>query len=521
MNEDKTPKPQADSAVAEGDARLRALVDTIVDGVVIIDAHGTVQSFNPASEALFGYSAEEAVGRNIKMLMPAPYREEHDGYLEHYRQTGERRIIGIGREVTGLRKDGTAFPILISVGETVHEGQATFVGVIRDLSATKATEDELRHAHRLEAVGQLTGGIAHDFNNLLTVIVGNLEMLEAQLGDDPDKRESIGQALEAAELGAELTGRLLAFARRQPLAPKVINLNDLVTGLSPILRRTLGESIQISTLLAPDLAATLVDPGQVENAVLNLAVNARDAMAGGGVLTIETANAELDEDYAAALLDLEPGFYVQLSITDTGTGMAAEVRARAFEPFFTTKGKGAGTGLGLSQVYGFVKQSGGHARIYSEPGHGTTVNLYLPPAQAAPAAQPVERRAAALPAASGEIVLVVEDDPRVRRLTLRRLTELGYGILEAADGQGALDVLAEPGKVDLLFTDMVMPGGISGADLAREAQARRPELKVLFTSGYARDALTPTGEMEEGALLLRKPYRLADLAHKLREALES
>jgi PAS domain S-box-containing protein len=501
---DVTEARRAQSMVAEREARLRSILETAPDAIITIDERGIVQSFSAAAERLFGYAPGEVIGRNVKMLMPAPHRENHDDYLARYLRTGEKRIIGIGRQVEAQRKDGTIFPMQLAVGEAKLGKSHIFSGFISDLTARVKMEQDLRQAQKMEAIGQLTGGVAHDFNNLLTVISGNLEMLERRL-TVAEHREILREAQEASQLGAELAKRLLAFGRRQSLNPRPIDLKALVGSMVDLLRRSLGEMIAIETRLAEGLPMIMVDPGQIESALLNLAVNARDAMPAGGQLIIETARAQIDADYAAAYADVVPGIYVTLAVTDTGTGMAPEVRRRAFEPFYTTKGPGAGSGLGLSMVYGFVKQSGGHVQLYSELGHGTTVRLYLP-ARVDDAGIGEQRPAAAVArAASGETVLVVEDDQRVRRVSVRRLKELGYAVIEAESGPAALAVLDREEPIDLLFTDIVMAGGMTGVELAHEARRRRRELKILFTSGYAEPAVIKGGLLTTNAGWLGKP----------------
>jgi PAS domain S-box-containing protein len=519
VNWDVTEAKRAQSMLEEREARLRSVLETAPDAIITIDSRGRVQSFSMAAEKLFGYAAGEVIGHNVNILMPSPYRERHDGYLERYLGTGEKRIIGIGREVEARRKDGTIFPIELAVGEVKLDGAHIFTGFIRDLTARARMEQDLRQAQKMEAIGQLTGGLAHDFNNLLTVISGNLEMLEGRI-DEAGHRELIKEAQGAAELGAQLSNRLLAFGRRQPLDPKPTDLNALVRGMSDLLRRSLGEQVQIETRLAADLPATIVDPGQVENALLNLAINARDAMPKGGQLIIETGQAEIDADYVEAHAEAWPGHYVTLAVTDTGVGMPPEVRRRAFDPFFTTKGPAAGTGLGLSMVYGFVKQSGGHVQLYSEVGLGTTVRMYLP-ARAAEGATAVRRTAVPTTRAkAGDTILVVEDDPRVRRVSVRRLKELGYTVVEADGGPAALKVLDRGGAIDLLFTDVVMAGGMTGIELAREAHRRRPGLKTLFTSGYAEPAVIQRGLPGSESAWLSKPYSTLELHSKIRELLD-
>ncbi len=474
---------------------------------------------------MFGYEAADLEGQNVKILMPEPYRAEHDGYLANYAGTGVKKIIGIGREVTGRRKDGTTFPLHLAVSEFEADGRRYFTGMIQDISDRKHVEEALRESERrfaqaqkMEAVGQLTGGIAHDFNNLLLVISGNLELLEPHLTRDAS-RDLLKDAQDAAALGSKLTDQLLTFARRRHLDPQVIHLNDLVVGITDMLRRTLGQHISLSTSLAREIWPTRADPGQFQSAIVNMAVNSRDAMPQGGKLVVETRNILLGRDHADFQSELMPGEYVQLSISDTGTGMPPEVRDRVFEPFFTTKEKGRGTGLGLAMVYGFVKQSGGHVTIYSEGGLGTTINLYLPRAEAVSAtAAPAVPRSDLDPQAR-ETILVVEDDARVRQLTIRRLELIGYQVLEAPDGPTALDILGGNDPIDLVFTDLIMPGGLSGREVAMRARQLRPGIKVLLTSGYAEELIHGDELQREQLKVLRKPYQQADLAAALRDVL--
>src|SRR5271156_6794718 len=373
-------------------------------------------------------------------------------------------------------------------------------------------EDALRQAQKMEAIGQLTGGIAHDFNNLLTVIMGNIETMQRRLPSDHEFHRLIAAALRGAFRGAELTQRLLVFARRQPLAPEVVSPNKLVSGMSDLLRRALGEAVAIETVLAGGLWSVFADANQLENRLINLAVNARDAMPDGGKLTIETANCYLDEAYCSMQADLTPGQYVGLFVTDTGEGMPQDVVEKAFEPFFTTKGIGQGTGLGLSQVYGFVKQSGGHVKIYSEVGSGATVKLYLPRDYSTDDVADTQLNAVAIPRGNGETILLAEDDPDVRSFATDGLRELGYRVVEAMDGHVALRLLDAHREIALLFTDVGLPGGMNGRQLADEALRRRNGLKVLFTSGYARNAIVHHGRLEAGVELLVKPFTFTALA---------
>jgi CheY-like chemotaxis protein len=374
----------------------------------------------------------------------------------------------------------------------------------------------------MEAVGQLTGGIAHDFNNLLQVITGNLEALQRHLPPDSGRMQRAANlAMNGARRAAALTQRLLAFSRRQPLDPKPIDVNALVQGASELMHRTLGETIAIETVLGAGLWRVEVDPNELEAALLNLAVNARDAMPEGGKLTIETANIHIDQVYAANHAEVLTGQYVAICISDTGVGMTVATVNQAFEPFFTTKPVGKGTGLGLSQVYGFVKQSGGHVKIYSEVGQGTTIKLYLPRLLTEPVA--IESLESTLPAegSTEETILVVEDDDDVRANSVESLREIGYRVIEAHDGPSALRLLERQMRVDLLFSDVVLPGGLTGAQVSAQARAMRPDLKVLFTTGYARNAIIHHGRLDKGVHLITKPFTLNDLAAKVRDVLDA
>ena len=379
-NSDITGLKRAQAELATREAHLRSILDTVPEAMIVIDERGLVTSFSAAAAKLFGYHPEEVLGRNVRMLMPEPYRAEHDGYIANYLKTGEARIIGYGRLVKGLTKDGAVFPMELAVGEARANGQRIFTGFVRDLTSRQKMEEELRQSQKMEAVGQLTGGVAHDFNNHLTAIIANLEMLYPNLADR-EQREHVKEALEAAQEGAKLASQLLAFGRRQPLNPKPSDVGPLVSNFADLLRRTLGEAIELGIAVVGSAHLTVVDESQLRNALLNLAINARDAMPRGGRLTIEITNVRLDSDYAQTYPDIRTGRYVLITVSDTGTGMSEEVRRRAFEPFFTTKATGAGTGLGLSMVYGFVKQSGGNIQIYSEIGHGTSVRVFLPLAE--------------------------------------------------------------------------------------------------------------------------------------------
>jgi PAS domain S-box-containing protein len=399
-------------------------------------------------------------------------------------------------------------------------GRACLLGTCQDISERLELEDQLRRAQRLESVGQLTGGVAHDFNNLLTVILGNAEVLAEDLAGNPQLEVMAQVVMEAAQRGADLTQRLLAFARKQALVPQAVDVNQLVAGMSAMLRRTLGEHIRIAFAPAPELWSALVDPAQLDNTLLNLCLNARDAMPQGGRLLIETDNVQLDAADAQRQPDVQPGPYVMLSVSDTGTGIPPELLGRVFEPFFTTKEKGKGTGLGLAMTYGFVKQSGGHVSIKSQPGLGTTVRLYLPRAAEAAGLRGEGAGKGAPSVGGAETILLVEDDELVRRYAQAQLAALGYRVLHAEDGQQALLLLQGSEPVDLLFTDVVMPG-MSGRELAQQALAQRPRLRVLYTSGYTEDAIVREGRFEPGVRLLAKPYRRDELARSIRGLLDA
>ncbi len=503
--------------VSMREAHLRSILETVPEAMVIIDEKGVISSFSAAAERLFGYGAAEVCGRNVSILMPPPDKENHDTYLARYLTTGRRHIIGYGRIVTGIKKDGAQFPMELAIGETIANGERIFTGFIRDLTSRHKLEEELRQAQKMEAIGQLTGGIAHDFNNLLTVISGNLEMVERRVEEGP-ARELIRAAQEAADDGARLTGQLLAFGRRQPLNAQLADVGQLVAHFSDLLRRALGETIELRTVVTGSSNHAMVDASQLQNALLNLAINARDAMPRGGRLTVEIAHAEIAPAEAGARPEMRPGDYVLISVSDTGVGMTRAVRERAFEPFFTTKSIGAGTGLGLSMVYGFVTQSGGQIRLDSEPGHGTTVRIYLPGVRPPPAVSRDEsapnRGRAGLPGGT-ETILVVEDEPRVRRVAIARLRDLGYTVIEAANAEEALKAAEDSRPIDLLFSDVVMPGGMDGHMLASKIRVLRPGIKVLLTSGYAEPSIAERGQAEVGTWL-RKPYTSEALATRLR-----
>ena len=515
---DITDRKRAEQAVLESEAMARGIVETALDAFVQMDERGVILEWNSQAGAMFGWSRREAFGRTLAdLIVPEVHRERHKEGLARFLSTGESAILGRRFEIEAQRRDGRQIKVEVSVTALRRDGGYVFNAFIRDLTDKIAAEALVRQAQKMVAAGQLTGGIAHDFNNILTVITSTIEVLADAVADKPEAAAIAKMIDEAAERGAELMRRLLAFARKQPLQPHKINVNSLIVDTAKLLRPTLGGNIEIETMLEDGAWPSLVDPNQLSTTLLNLALNARDAMPGGGKLTLETGNVFLDENYAKAHSDVQPGPYVMVAVSDTGTGIPAAIRDRVFEPFFTTKDIGKGTGLGLSMVYGFVKQSGGHIMIYSEEGHGTTVKIYLP------RARDLDEAPDLVPAAAieggKEAVLLVEDDALVRTLVTTQLNSLGYTTLAAASAAEALSLIDRGATVDLLFTDVIMAGGMNGRQLADEALKRRPSLKVLFTSGYTESAIVHHGRLDPGILLLAKPYRKSDLARMIRAAI--
>lgn len=491
---------------------LLALLDAAVDAIIVADGAGKIMRLNTAAATLFGHSVDRLIGENVRMLMPAAMAARHDGFLRHHLETGEKRIIGQGRDVEGQHADGSVFPLHLSVGRADISGEVAFVGILHDLSRRKAAEEATARSQRMDAIGQMTGGIAHDFNNLLTVVIGNLELLE--MAETLEKsRALITDALEAAEVGADLTSRLMVFARKSTLNSEVSDLNTEAAKAVAMLRRTIGAHIKVETDYAEDLWLTQIDATQLQTAVLNLALNAQDAMPSGGKISLETRNMHLDDTYVAQDIGIEMGNYIRLSVTDTGEGMSGDTRARAMEPFFSTKPVGQGTGLGLSMVYGFIKQSGGHVAIYSEVGQGTTVSLYFPalPDAVLQDQEPRTDSDSYTSLGQDKLVLVVEDDPRVLRLSETCLLALGFRCISATTGDAAWDIVTSRDDISIVFTDLVMPGEMSGYTLAKRIAAEKPELRILITSGFS-EALMRGDSQASEFKVLRKPYRQADLA---------
>jgi PAS domain S-box-containing protein len=497
----------------EGEARLRSILAAVPDALVIVDGNGIIRSFSVSAQAAFGYRTDEVLGRSVAMLMGERYGRNPVRLITRYLRRARPERLGRKRKLSARRKDGSIMPAELSISAAALGKERLLIIFIRDLSDSQLLEEELRQAQKMDAIGQLTGGIAHDFNNLLTVIIGDLEMLEARLSNQRDLTLA-REALQTAELGAELTSRLLAFARRQPLNPVRVDLARLMGEFEGFLRRSLSEEIEVQIKVEPGLPSVLVDPTQLQVALFNLAINARDAMPGGGKLSIRVGHSAGKGRSRPAL--------VTISVTDNGMGMSEDVRKRAPEPFFTTKGPGSGTGLGLSMVYGFVKQSNGNIEIDSTQGNGTTVRLQLPAAtgEAAKAMAPLHPLRGETALGGGEIILVVEDDARVRGVTLERLTALGYRTLEAASGAEALEKLAINGNVALVISDYVMPGGMNGGQLVQILRETHPCLPVILTTGHALPEEIQLGRVS-GASWLAKPYGMDDLAGAVRDILRA
>ena len=502
-------------------ALLEAILEAAVDAIVVSDDKGVILRTNPAANAMFQRADSEMIGQNVNVLMPESFAARHDDYMRHHIETDENRIIGIGRDVDGIRKDGTVFPLHLSVGETQIDDKRLFIGILHDLTQRKAAQAALSRSLRLDAVGQMTGGIAHDFNNLLTIIIGNLELLELR-GATDKQAPQIKDALDAAQMGADLISRLKVFARRSDLKPEKVDLRDLCEDTLSILKRTLGSQIEIKTEYDPITSLVMIDPVQLQSALINLALNARDAMSDAGELLITVRNVRIDDDYMAQEVDVGTGDYVCLCVSDDGSGMTADEQENAFHPFFTTKSEQGGTGLGLATVYGFVRQSGGHITLYSEEGLGTSFGLYFPALSETRAT--VQDKVSMVagshpPFGEGKTVLVVEDNPRVRRLTVERLNGLGFKVGEADSGDMAQTMLAEGYQADILFTDLVMPGALNGFDLAANVEAQFPNVKILLTSGYASDVVTSRMSNGKTFDILHKPYRLSELVERLQALL--
>jgi signal transduction histidine kinase/CHASE3 domain sensor protein len=529
----ETTNESLETKVAERTAHMHAINEELrqsasvltstfagmAEAVLVIDKEGAVVLSNVAAKRMLHYRPGTSIGQfwaqnvayQVDGSTPVVPREKPAARVLRGEHFDALEII--------VRRIASRDTIDVMVsGRPLHDAGGVVSGgalVFHDVTAVRETERKLHQAQKLDAIGKLTGGVAHDFNNMLTVITGTTEILVADLGDKPELQEVAALINQAADRCAELIQHLLAFARKQPLQPRNVDINACISDIARLLRPTLGEQIEVQSMLEPGTTTALIDPSQLANALINLAINARDAMPNGGKLTLETANIALDEGYGLKDGDICPG-YVMIAVSDTGTGMSAEMCEKVFEPFFTTKPVGKGTGLGLSMVYGFVKQSGGHIKIDSEEGRGTSIKLYLPAASgSADVAIPVTAPAPG----AGETILVVEDDTLVRDFVVTQLHSLGYRTAAACDGHAALDYVDSGRPFDLLFTDVVMPGGMTGAQLAAEVTRRQPGAKILYTSGYTEDTIVHHGRLDQGVTLLSKPYRKSELAGMVRLAL--
>jgi PAS domain S-box-containing protein len=544
--EDTTERDVALRALTQVSQRLDTILNNTTMAVFLMDDRQECVYMNPAAERLTGYKLEETQGRPLHDVIHHTYP---DGRPFPLHECAIDRAFPEENQVQGeemfIHKDGTFYPVGftaspirdekgIAIGTVIEargisaeiearEALANFNTALQErveeaIAEREAIEAQLRQAQKMEAVGKLTGGIAHDFNNLLQVIGGNLQLLSRDVAGNIRAEQRVQNAIAGVSRGARLAAQLLAFGRKQPLAPKVVNLGRLVRGMDELLRRALGEGVEIETVIAGGLWNALVDETQVENAILNLAINARDAMSGHGKLTIEAGNANLDSNYVRQHPDVMPGQYVMIAITDTGSGIPRDIIDQVFEPFFTTKPAGQGTGLGLSMVYGLVKQSNGHIKVYSEIGEGTTFRIYLPRVRQPEAANSIARSG---PVRGGnETILVVEDDDDVRSTVIEMLSELGYRVLRAKDATSGLAIVESGVPIDLLFTDVVMPGPLQSREMAKRAQERLPGLVVLFTSGYTENSIVHGGRLDETVELLSKPYSREDLAHRIRACLD-
>ncbi|WP_250475943.1 PAS domain S-box protein [Caballeronia sp. GAFFF1] len=521
---DESDKRKAHDAVIESERRFRLLVEGVTDySIFMLSPEGLVTNWNSGARRIKGYTAEEIIGSHFSRFYSP---EDAAAGLPQRALRIAAREGRFESEGWRLRRDGTRFWAHVIV-DAIRDETGTLIGfakITRDVTEKREadqlleeTRAALLQAQKMEAIGKLTGGVAHDFNNVLQVLRGNLELLRSRCLGDNWSMDRLSNAIDAVERGAKLASQLLAFGRRQALRPVSVNLASMVRGMDDLLRRALGETIQVETVVSGGLWNAYVDLHQLENVLLNLAINARDAMPDGGKLTLELANAMLDDRYVRTLSDVPAGQYVMLGVTDTGVGMPPEVLERAFDPFFSTKPEGEGTGLGLSMAYGFIKQSGGHIRIYSEVGHGTTVRVYLP-RSLVEALEPTTWRNA--PVRGGtETILVVEDDQKVQSTVIEMLTDLGYHVLKADNADQALVVLSSGVHIDLVFTDVVMPGSLKSPEMARRAVKMQPNLRVLFTSGYTHNAIVHGGRLDPGVELLSKPYSREDLASKIRQML--
>jgi PAS domain S-box-containing protein len=519
VGRDMTESRRAEETLRESAQLARNIIETALDAFAQMDESGAIRGWNSQAEKIFGWPRKDVLGKDlIDLIVAGADHAELKAALGRFLKSGQGLILGRRRELLVRRRDGKEFKAELSVTALKTRNGILFNGFFRDLTDKIAAEERIRQSEKMEAIGQLTGGIAHDFNNILTVITGTIEILAGAVEKEPQLAAITKMIDEAAARGADLTQHLLAFARRQPLQPREVDINTLIIDTAKLLRPTLGEHIEIESAFRDETCFATVDPNQLATAILNLALNSRDAMPHGGKLILETGSAYLDENYAEMNDDVQPGRYSMIAVSDTGNGIASAIIDKVFNPFFTSKGPGKGTGLGLSMVYGFIKQSAGHIKIYSEEGHGTTIKMYLPPGNGVSLAP--ETVSVAEIEGGHETILVVEDDRLVREYVLTQLRSLGYVTLEAGNAAEALTIVEAGHRFDLLFTDVIMPGSMNGRQLADAVCKQRPDVDVLFTSGYTENAIIHHGRLDSGVLLLAKPYRKSDLARMIRKAID-
>jgi PAS domain S-box-containing protein len=521
LNKSDAERQRAESGLRRSEGRMKSVLDAALDAVIGMDAQGLVVSWNPRAEASFGWSGNEAVGRRLAdLIIPPRYREAHAEGLARFLATGEGPVLGRRIELTALRRDGSEFPVDLTI-TVLKEGDApVFNAFVADITERKRLQAQLLQSQKMDSVGRLAGGVAHDFNNLLGVITGYGELLQKKLPDEPQLKKYVRDILRAAERAAGLTRQLLAFSRKQVLQPLILDLNSVVAEMEKMLRRLIGEDVQLVTVFDDRLRRVQADPGQIEQVLMNLAVNARDAMPRGGRLTIETANVDLDAAYGRSRPGVTPGPHVMLAVSDTGHGMDPEVLSHVFEPFFTTKELGKGTGLGLATVHGIVKQSGGHIFVYSEPEHGTTFKVYLPCLEAVETVVETPPAQEAKLQRGSETILLVEDEESLRSIVREILEASGYTVIEARHAGHALEIAeGHSTPIHLLMTDVVMPG-LSGSELVVRLAASHAETRVLYMSGYTDDAVVLHGVLAADVAFLQKPFTAEALARKVREVLD-
>nr|WP_277348868.1 PAS domain S-box protein [Sneathiella limimaris] len=514
------------SRLSQSEERFRQVLENMTIGIVVADQNGTIEMFNGNASAIFGYSAEEMIGENIVKLMPADIGAEHHEYVQHYVTTGIKKLIGIGRQVQAKHQSGKELPIHLGVAEVFDGDTRKFVASITDLTEVKILEEHLQRASKMDAVGQLTGGIAHDFNNILGIIIGNLELLESKQQLNEEARKRFDVALRGANRGADLTRKLLSFSRDEQSDVTLVDVNSVIKGLEELLKRTLTATISIETFYSEEELLVEIDQGDFEDALVNLAINARDAMKNGGSLVIETQKKYLDAEYVRRNPESMSGQFAMVSISDDGSGMTAEIIDKIFEPFFTTKDQGQGTGLGLSMVYGFIKRSDGHLKVYSEPGRGTTFRLYFPLKKSAADSHEIVGKSAVKSLRGGtERVLVVEDEEMMADVAVMILQDYGYKVEHVSTAREALERLEVDPDFDLLFSDVIMPGKADGFELAEQVHRLSPSMKILLTSGFSNKIQTYRASNNSFRTqladnLLSKPYNKDELIRRVRDVLD-